>query len=132
MSAKLTKKQLDEIDKFNNAIRGLCRLTAFMDKNNSTLDSIRRVVMLGLETNPVDPILKSGPLLKKFEEQIKARNEDFFLNGGINDELKNKSAKFSDVFNIISTNWPRLSADEKNKYWEKVDILLAATDSYNG
>jgi hypothetical protein len=119
-TGKLTNKQLDDIEKFNNAIKGILTLVGNMDPGNILIDSVRRQISLVLETNPVDPIKVSGPYIKKYSAAIKERKEPF---GDIAKDMANASPIISNIFDIIKNKWPSLNEAEKNKYWARLDIL---------
>jgi hypothetical protein len=122
-SNRLTEKQLKNIDKFNSAIKTLCKIAVKLDPNNASVDRIQKQISLFVGYNPVDPIKLVAPFLYKYNNKVLAKDSDFFISGGIQDDLKTASSEILEVFQLIAGKWTTMSKDEINLIWEKIDIM---------
>lgn len=80
-----------------------------------------------------ETFIRSKNKIWAVREQIKNRNEDFFLNIDHNKYIKNDRNKtfITNLLDIALNAQKRFSKREKDIFWNKVDTLLQCTIQFN-
>ena len=91
-----------------------------------------RVIKLANEKKPLE-LFNSG-LTPEYKENIRSRNEKFFLNNDYSDVLSNPNLTNTDddvnnkLINKLKGYWSKLDEDNKNIVWQYFTILLKICD----
>jgi hypothetical protein len=91
-----------------------------------------RVIKLANEKKPLE-LFNSG-LTPDYKENIRSRNEKFFLDNDYSDVLSNPNLNNTDddvnnkLINKLKGYWSKLDEDNKNIVWQYFTILLKICD----
>lgn len=91
-----------------------------------------RVIKLANEKKPLE-LFNSG-LTPEYKENIRSRNEEFFLDNDYSDVLSNPNLTNTDddvnnkLINKLKGYWSKLHEDNKNIVWQYFTILLKICD----
>lgn len=91
-----------------------------------------RVIKLANEKKPLE-LFNSG-LTPDYKENIRSRNEKFFLDNDYSDVLSNPNLTNTDddvnnkLINKLKGYWSKLDEDNKNIVWQYFSILLKICD----
>lgn len=91
-----------------------------------------RVIKLANEKKPLE-LFNSG-LTPEYKENIRSRNEKFFLDNDYSDVLSNPNLTNTDddvnnkLINKLKGYWSKLDEDNKNIVWQYFTILLKICD----
>ena len=118
------------MERFNSNVRGLMQIAETIDGANPTVGRVRNLVSIGTDLHPFEAIKLAGPYITKYAEQIKNKDANFFLTGGIAAEIATANEMVAEVFGLVSTRWPQLSADQQAKIWLKVENMRAAAERF--
>jgi len=144
MSKNFSKADIpDIIDNFNKNIKRIVKILDSNIINNIAYDTLRRRLLIAMKETPIILLQQGGNMIYNQREYIINNNLDDLLNKDLNyhiqnikvdestkNEINEKEKEFSELFNIIQSNWIKFNDTEK-KYVNKIfKTLLSEYSKY--
>ena len=121
----------DVLDTFNKALKDLVNKVYILSKKSIKAESLKNQLSIVIRDDPETIIKDAGPAICEHKTQIEKYSQDpgndnfwseidFEKKWGHTENMK----KYMDLFNLVKTQWPDLSIEEKKSVGKLVQTLL--------
>jgi uncharacterized protein YeeX (DUF496 family) len=126
------KEIVDVLQIFNRQLSSMIKIIVSIAPDNPDIDWVRRAIKILRDTNPEGALERCMVKLWDHQQQIRERNQSFFMDCPLNKYIKDDCRKswIEGIVRMVRTRYKELSEAELDAIWKCINTMLVCVIKY--